>query len=173
MRKKGILGEGLVEVVSILLLVGILVVFYILFSTNIDYSEIPGINEIISSKKITSDNLITLNNVLNTPIEDVTFYEFILLNKNDEDKIKKETKKILDKFCKLGGNEEELDPFENSCFWELKIDFKDKEIVLEGVGDKNEHKNKQTFSLNLPDYDNNFVNVELTLFKGLRFRFYR
>tara|TARA_Y100000034_G_C6886653_1_gene407176 strand:- start:670 stop:1167 length:498 start_codon:yes stop_codon:yes gene_type:complete len=157
--KKGILGEGLVEVFSILLLVGILLVFYVLFAGNINYSDIPGIKEIISSEKLVSDGSITLNNLLKTPVDDGTLYEFILLNKDDEDKIKKKLNEVLKEMCSS------LDT--KFCLWELKINFPSKEIVFVylNAADKKEF---DKFTLTLPQYNNELVEFELTIYKKLR-----
>ena len=171
MKKKGIMGEGIVEVFSILLLVGILIVFYVSFKDNVDFSEIKGIKEVVASEKIINDGFITLNNILKTPLEDLTLYEFILLNREDNEKIQKEVGKILDVICKnslaiIG--EEDLDFIKDVCFWELKIKFTNKEILLKAIGDKDEYSESSNFEVNLPDYDDRLVNFKLILYRGFR-----
>tara|TARA_Y100000310_G_C20690511_1_gene821887 strand:- start:2100 stop:2675 length:576 start_codon:yes stop_codon:yes gene_type:complete len=190
--KKAILGEGLMNVVSILLLVGILVVFHILFSQNISYDALEGKDRIISSEKVVSDGGITLKNILNTPIENINFYEFILINIDDKEKIKEKSNELLKGICE--GDKETLsrNPKE-VCFWYLEMKFPDKTVILNGGYDpiissygtdiiltsgkepmvlpiqglNKEFENKLSYSLILPDYNNNLLEVELRLFKGL------
>jgi len=191
--KKAILGEGLMNVVSILLLVGILVVFHILFSQNISYDALEGKDRIISSEKVVSDGGITLKNILNTPIENINFYEFILINIEDKKKIKEKSNELLKGICEGSEEKLSLNPKE-VCFWYLEIKFPDKTVILDGgynpiissygtdtiftspgkepmvlpiQGLNKEFENKLSYSLTLPDYNNNLLEIELRLFKGL------
>jgi len=174
--KKGVLGEGMMNVISLLVLVGILVVFFIIFTKNIDYSNLKNVEEIISSKKINSDGGITLKNLLNTPLENVNLYEFIILNKNDQEKIKNKVNELMKDICNFDKILFILEP-EKICSWNMKIKFSDETINLEGGFAKSseakasgisqqDSTNKFSYNLNLPDYNNNLVNIELGFIKG-------
>lgn len=191
--KKGLLGEGLVEVASIFLLIGIVVVFYLTFIPALSYGYIKGIEQIITSEKVASDGGILLKNMLNTPVENINLYEFILINQNDKDKIKEKVDELIKDICVVNENMLKNDK-KNICLWGLEIKFPDKTIFIKGgydpiifsfntdaivtagkepsilpiEGFKKEFKNKLSYNLELPDYNNKMVKFQLNLFKGIQ-----
>ncbi|MBI2663091.1 hypothetical protein HYX15_01010 [Candidatus Woesearchaeota archaeon] len=190
--KKGVLGEGLMDGFSIITLAIILTVFFVLFANEISYADMKNISEIITSKKVSNDGGLTLKNLMNTPIEDVNLYEFIILNQNDKDKIKEKVREPMNKICKVD-SKMLVDNPQEVCLWYLEIKFTDKTIFLNGgydpiihsfntdaivttgtepkilplVGFDKKFRNSLEYSLSLPDYKKNLVNIKLKLFKGL------
>ena len=151
-----------------------------------------NISEIITSKKVSNDGGLTLKNLMNTPIEDVNLYEFIIINQNDKDKIKEKVREPMNKICKVD-SKMLVDNPQEVCSWYLEIKFTDKTIFLNGgydpiihsfntdaivttgtepkilplVGFDKKFRNSLEYSLSLPDYKKNLVNIKLKLFKGL------
>ena len=197
-RKKAILGEGLMNFFSLLFIITIVAIVYFNFPKQIIYSSIVGIKQIITSDKVVSDGGITLRNILNTPVDDINLYEFILLNKDDESKIRGKINQLISPICKFN-IDLLIKDVENVCFWNLKIEFQDKIVpigekydsviispILEGgSGDiivfdeennpevigfrtKKKFENKFSHTLSLPDYNNNMVRIELNLYKGIK-----
>jgi len=190
--KKGVLGEGLMDGFSIITLAIILTVFFVLFTNEISYADMKNISEIITSKKVSNDGGLTLKNLMNTPIEDVNLYEFIIINQNDKDKIKEKIREPMNKICKVD-SKMLVDNPQEVCSWYLEIKFTDKTIFLNGgydpiihsfntdaivttgtepkilplVGFDKKFRNSLEYSLSLPDYKKNLVNIKLKLFKGL------
>ena len=190
--KKGVLGEGLMDGFSIITLAIILTVFFFLFTNEISYADMKNISEIITSKKVSNDGGLTLKNLMNTPIEDVNLYEFIIINQNDKDKIKEKVREPMNKICKVD-SKMLVDNPQEVCSWYLEIKFTDKTIFLNGgydpiihsfntdaivttgtepkilplVGFDKKFRNSLEYSLSLPDYKKNLVNIKLKLFKGL------
>ena|SRR3989344_2714926 len=190
--KKGVLGEGLMDGFSIITLAIILTVFFVLFTNEISYADMKNISEIITSKKVSNDGGLTLKNLMNTPIEDVNLYEFIIINQNDKDKIKEKIREPMNKICKVD-SKMLVDNPQEVCLWYLEIKFTDKTIFLNGgydpiihsfntdaivttgtepkilplVGFDKKFRNSLEYSLSLPDYKKNLVNIKLKLFKGL------
>jgi|TARA_Y100000310_G_C20591748_1_gene768444 hypothetical protein len=156
--KKAQAGGGLMmNIGSILLLIGILTIFYIVYVQNIPYSEISSIEQIITSKKVASDGGLTLKNLMNTPVENTNFYEFILMNKNDKEKIKNKLDGLMNFVC--GTRIEEF------CSWDLELEFSDGKLFFTGPRLSKNFKTPLVYTLTLPDYNNELVEVKLTLLK--------
>ncbi len=187
--KKAIIGEGLVTLLSIPVLALILIVVFYFWVPSLSYANIKGIEQIISSKKVANDGGISLINLLNSPIENINLYEFILLNKNEKEKLREKISELMKDICYVD-EKTLLDKREDVCLWYLEIKFTDQSIILIGgynpitysldtsifaKSDKNTlsvedfkvFRDRSDYSLTLPDYNNNFVIINLYLFKGL------
>lgn len=138
MMRKGSLEEGWVNGFAIFILITILLVVYL----NVDYDLLPdkNIRERIYASEGVSDTSLTLINLMNTKVGEYNIYEYILMNKNDEEKIKEVINKEAEYFCrkvkadsfKEKMSEKFFDELKYStCFYKILIKFEDgKEIEI-------------------------------------------
>ncbi|MBI2667280.1 hypothetical protein HYX17_00755 [Candidatus Woesearchaeota archaeon] len=197
MKKSMIVGTFIMDFFSILTVIAILIIFNLLIPKEVAYVNIKEIKHVITSEKVVSDSGITLKNLLNTRVDNLNLYEFILLNKNDEPKIKLKINELMSFICKFDKQLLIKDP-DNICFWNLKIISKDKDLSIKsksdqvivspiidgGTGDiivldkegnpeilgftgNRDFKTRFSNSIILPDYENNIITIEFNLYKGI------
>lgn len=136
--RKGSLEEGWVNGFAIFILITILLIVYLV----VDYDLVPdeNIRERIYASEGVSDTGLALINLMNTKVGEYNIYEYILMNKDDNGKIKEAINKEAEYFCRKAkadsfkekASEEFFDELKyNACFYKLLIKFEDgKEIEI-------------------------------------------